>query len=762
MLFGLKVGLSAAECAQCKTLNEVGASECFGCGANLAAAGAGRSLQHKRLETHRQTRERFETLLSTQRANLQPAVTVTDARQYVRFLNNPGIAFADHLSKPASLLADIDLSTMQATHAKEAYTSLSTICGAAEEAYDVYRTLYSVLPPADFAEFHTLLTTFMSAVLDMYIYGMRALFAMTRVDAFEQQRRLQHAVDMAREAAAQLGDTFARIDVEILDPGDTNQRLAVLTGQSAQYDHNSEIDLGAVLSAALSSHDDLSGVARAVLPHLRDLFGTDAVEVAEEQALGLLATAAALSMTDNLVTIKRRARIFLDLLREAHNFHPTDFEGATRKAARDVLTSETIALTIGEQLRVYASAQMSREARRMVLKDAYSNLAENIWRRLSSFLLYAMFLLESMPMTYEDIADWAGFGEKVQWLLDQHKPQYALALEGVSAVMRNAGSHGGVDVMGDKIVLTNVNPQTRKVRTEELTDEEFEVRIRQMLDTCLALRTAFDIFVLGHWATFRDELISLRPPSRLAVEIVKYLLGNWDLSVAYVAVGDRILHVKASLLKPHQPRPYSQYVSICAIFAALMPDVTDVDFLVTRGESVDCHIASSLVPFRAFSSANETVRDIMVLPTMAQLSITTPDQQMADGATRYRGVVAFNVAHFLMVDVARLGEDRGKAVLNRNGYRELVDSVGQRLRAYRQVLLQTPASVCVNALRNGLLEALRDLEQGLRKERRALQNSESFVPTAANIELARAGQVALQIREKTLADAKAMNSNSRP
>ncbi len=249
MLFGLKVGLSAAECAQCKTVNKVGASECFGCGANLAATGAGWSLQHKRLETHSQTRERFETLLATQRASLQPAVTVTDARQYVRFLNSSGIAFADHLSKPASLLADIDLSTMQATHAKEAYTSLSTLYSAAEEAYDVYRTLHSVLPPVEFAEFHTLLTTFMSAVLDMHIHGLRALFAMSTVDTLEQQRRLQHAVDMALEAAAQLGDSFARIDVEMLEPGDINQRLAVLTGQSAQYALNNEVDLGAVLRA---------------------------------------------------------------------------------------------------------------------------------------------------------------------------------------------------------------------------------------------------------------------------------------------------------------------------------------------------------------------------------------------------------------------------------------------------------------------------------------------------------------------------------
>lgn len=757
-LFAMKLGLSAVECQDCGASNEVGAAICQQCGVSFVASPSAKSLQHKRLQVHQSVIASFKDLLDVRLSMLPRATTLVDSQQHVNLIAEGDILSLDYLLRAITLLPTIDVSTIHAAHSKRTHDALAATYQAAEKAFDAYRTVYSVAPPAEFGEFHTLLVTLLSSVLSMYLHGTKAVFSMTLQAAAAESRHLQRALDEALQVITDLPGAFDSIDISGLNPSSVNERLATLAGTSAEFTHQGEIDLAAVVSASVAVHGDIRTASCAIHAHLRDLFEVDADTLGDEELYALIVMASALQASDRLVTVKRRSRFFAEALREAHRARPVQFEQSSRSAVPDIFASQADLLSIIEQLRLYDLPGLSRETRRMQLKDAYDNIAELVWRRPISLPLYAVLVLEGSVLSYQEIAEYTTFGEKVDWLKQRQSTRYVVALEGVSVLIRNAGSHGGVDVSGDKIRLSNINPRTKCKTEEQLTDEQFEARTRKMLDTCIALRTALDVFFIENWSVFQEDIHrALLAAPRLMIQNMKTTFGLWHLVQPHVELDGRTLRAHATVSSNGPVRSCRDYTSLCPVFAGLLPSASDVDFQVMRGDDPLCRIQSSLQPVREFERSTASTKDVMLLPALYALSITEGNEPSLDLPLRYRGAIAFNIGHMIWIDVARIGERRMTASTDPDAYRALLEDLSKRCQAYRRVVFSVPAPTSQVSLRNALIDAVGHFGRGVRTHRTALRQCQWSAFSGHDKHFFEAGRIASELRERTLADAKTVN-----
>jgi RNA polymerase subunit RPABC4/transcription elongation factor Spt4 len=748
---GLRTGWGSLVCKTCGKSSDR-ADTCESCGSDLLSPLAADSVQHKRLVVHQKSLDHLTDLFG----RITPAgITPTDLAQYLDYLSESDLLSRRYWEPVVDSLEAVDMTSLEAIHSKAAFESLGRLTSAADECFEMLRTVSSIKPPPELLEFHALLVAHFCHILDCYEHGVLAIFSLNEADAIRHGAELQVSLQSALDAGARLGDSFNELTVMSRDVArDTvARRLAAVVGSAAQSANGESLDLGAILSMALSRHQDIPAIGTAIFPLLSDLFMSD-LTMTEELGLGLLAIAAPLLIRDNVLTLKRRTLQNLTVLRDASQQRLPELIAAFHNGIESYIEAEVSLLTIAESLATYENLQLSRDAGRMMLVNIYDNLAEFVWRKLASLPIYAMFLCEGSSLTFEQVAEQSTFGDKVQWLVQRQNSRHALALDGVCTLTRNAGSHGAVDTTGDKIRLTNFNPPSGQSTSIELTDEEFAGRIKALIDTCIAIRTALDVFLLENWEEFASQLRALRPPARLGTEIVKFVLGIFDLFGSTIVVEGNHVSVVARAMASGRPRRCHEYKAIFAMLAANLPatESADVEIAGTQGQT--CRLTGTLSPFRDFASA-DVATEVNALPAMLAVTESSNVEAAVDALVTYRGGLVFNVAHALMVDVAALGEARSWATKDRKRYSQLLHGSAERAAVYVRVVGSVDSPPELAGMKDDLLRLTRDYQKAIVRRLQTWDSGKWRVAARPDPQIGSIGMAAIDLRAQTLLDAKA-------
>jgi hypothetical protein len=218
------------------------------------------------------------------------------------------------------------------------------------------------------------------------------------------------------------------------------------------------------------------------------------------------------------------------------------------------------------------------------------------------------------------------------------------------------------------------------------------------------------------------------------------------------------LSVMASDEAPLLPAP--RYVSLCAEIAERLPGAETAVMVIQAAEREYCRIEASLRAFRDFAVAPPSASQIMVIAAMMAVEITSAESEPLDDALRYRGAVAFNVAHSMMVDVARLSDERGNACRNPEHYLSILNEMSERASAYRSVVHSISCPPSEAALRNTLIELCMHFDRGVRIHLRSLRQRRWDAFRGRDKHFWAVGETVLALREETLEDARKVNGQT--
>lgn len=642
-----------------------------------------------------------------------PTIPVTD-QQLLGFLIRNKLLSEQLIDTVKSAAREIHLSSKSAIRSRTTRQAFECLLRSLRETRTVYDDLQSVSLPDQFGDLHLFLQATFRAVLDLHLWTARAVLVTTIEEAQTAQQEIQIALDRAAEGAHALDSELGRIDPESLSTS-VSQRLSLFTGIPAQYEHDGRPDLAPTLASRSGESNWTNSVAslgQIGASFFRQTISVDPTTLSPEHALTLYLLAAETAASEDALTIRRRAAVYLEILNHAFQSNPSHMLATVTAAEDDLAEALVTLLSLGDTFRALKPDQLPREAYRLTLIQANGTLTEWVFARLISILLNAKFVLNGQPKPYTDTSARI-FNEKFN-ILDQEArsadPRYAVALLGVATIARNAGAHGGIRLSGEKIHLTQ-RDKKGKVTEVEMTDDEFSDRLSDLLVTCQALSLAMELFRILH----HDQLSPLRArdESRLLIEGGRALVGLWALHRAEIEIDYEasLVAVQASLQSETLVSDPTEYLPCVVMLALLFRPWSVVQLTVVGADDEQqCRVALPTEEAQAFSELPEEAHALGAIKVIYRAQI---EPTAIDEAQRYRQLWITSAARLVAQEIASLQPLRARLPQTRGDYVAAVERVLRNLKFLRDMLRSFEPPPPIARERNRLLEGIRLLRRGL-------------------------------------------------
>src|SRR5262249_20792554 len=157
------------------------------------------------------------------------------------------------------------------------------------------------------------------------------------------------------------------------------RRLRLLTRWSGAYEHEGQPDLAAVLSAGLRSYTDPIALGEAGAAQFAQMLAINTAVLSPGLNLALYLLAAEVAVSDDPLTLRRRANVFLRLLEDAYHGNTAEMSASFVAAEQEVEGALVILLSLKDQLRAIDPMALPREAGRLTLTQTYHSLIENVF-----------------------------------------------------------------------------------------------------------------------------------------------------------------------------------------------------------------------------------------------------------------------------------------------------------------------------------------------------------------------------------------------
>lgn len=718
----LSVNLSVLHCDRCGNVMSIGTLVCPTCGDSVDPGEPTdpreAPLNRMKLEALGDLLPMFYELTSIAAEEQVSSSLVTDD-QFLSYLNRHSIISAHLLiGNLKELVRDVDLSDEAAIRSPETRGAFEGILKTARELRAIYNELQSVRAPEQLSELHLQAIVAFQTAIDLHVTCARAILALTVEELQATKRELQVAVDRLSVICESMLTELAQADHEAVGLHRIERRLGAFARQSGQYEHGGRPDLAAVLVAGLDEHKDFARLGHVGAACFGQMLLVDPSSLPPEQGLVLYVLAAQVAASDDPLTLRRWSNVLLDVLNEA--FHRDPAAMASAAVAADVDTEEAMVhlLSVGDTLRSIRVDELSIEAIRQQLTTSYLTLVEWSHRRLLNLLLAAKFILRGKPKPYQDIAA-AGFGTKYDWLAKSPDPRYAPAFIHVSVTIRHAGAHGDVDTSGPKIRLfqRDKHDRTKIVGVEELTEDEFGDRLRDLLLTCDALRLSAELFRIEHYHELPLPGLPTRP--RVITEVARVFVGYFGLVRAEIDfTGLERVVVAAEEDERVSTAPYD-YLTAAFTLATLFRSYTTVELQVMRDGDRKCRIEAPVAEVLAQQDLPEDVRTYYLLKLCYLSSVEPHDDSPHE---RYMKYLVQAGSRLLMQDLAAAQQLRAELPKTKRDYTVSVEVLIQKLGMLANVLrtVEPPATAALP--RDSLLIGLESLMRGLREHQRLMRS----------------------------------------
>lgn len=529
----ISITVDVLRCPECETVFSIGTLSCPKCGAEVASdepTDPQKSpLNKRRIEAIGDIARQLSGSVALP-DSLPSHVTVVTDEQLIEYVRRHNLFSADllvgNLKTQCRRLSLDPISEETLQNDREA---LASILSLTQQLQTELHELQASQPNEVMAEVHTLTMSAYRSAIDLHASVGTAALALTMEDVKTARASLQLILDRLTTTAEALQVAHSNFsDSFSIESTVMSRRLMALSPDNRSFEHKGSVDLAEVLLSAFNQYGDLGSLADLGLSSFSDLITIGRDDIADEEGLLLFMLTAELASTFDPMTIRRWARLYLEVLSEAHAANPEAMTRAMASAEVDMEDAISYQLNQIDQLRSSLHDSGPIESKRQILVTTYANLAEWCYRRLVNLLLSAKFIRQGKEKPYEVISS-QDFATKIDWLSKPEDTRLAAAYYMVRKVIRNGASHGDFDIHGERIrtyFRDKKNPHV-VLDSFEYTDEEFEGEFSNLLLTCTALRMANQLFRLQHSRELPEAYASFRP--RPSAEAAKALLGLYGL-----------------------------------------------------------------------------------------------------------------------------------------------------------------------------------------------------------------------------------------
>lgn len=748
----LSVALSTLTCDICERHFSIGMAACPGCGDQVRPEEImdprDGPLNRARLTALGDLLADFEMAADVPDSGDGGAVPVTDD-QFLAFINRNRIISESLIGELKELAVRIDLSDEAAISTRNTRLAFEAMRDAASRTRAVYDELHGMAAPEQFGQLHQMLTAVYHGVLTLYRKCAAAILAVTIEELSNAQRDAQAMLDRLALLVAEMDEEIRRADPERAGTDKINRRFCVFVGREASYDHSGRADLAAVLAAALREGREYHRLGEQAARIFRGLALIDPATLANEEGLFLYMLAAELAASDDPATVRRRASVLLDTLRQALHETPQAMVSALVAAEAEIEQAIVYWLNERDLLRVLPVDSLPPEAVTQKLTQSYHTLLEGTYRRLTTLFLEAGFILRGASKPHEEVAA-ADVATRFFWLKGwiqpgsrRGDPRLQSLLAGVSVVLRHAIAHGDVETVDTHAVATHRGSDSVRtiLRQEELSIDELVDLLRDLSLSCHAMRLAHELFRIE----FRDRLPapSLPASARLSTELVACLVGLWGLARVEVdrSEPDHV-RVHAEVAQGNELQGPKEYAVAAFTLATLFPQSATVALEVSTDTTDRRNVVVPIGEVRDYQHRPDGERDYWFLRL---LFLTQFDPADGSDQKRYTGGLIQLLARMIMRDLAPLSELRSQLPLSLPSYGTTLRTTLHRVSEAITVVESTEAPYGTRPVRSRALEALRSIQKGLVSHEGYLVKGRWQAVTRANPDLERGARLLIKL-----------------
>jgi len=513
-LVELLLPFAAAQCPACGMTTLLRRNrQCAGCGSDLDDEA--RSRVDEVIRRRRQVfKGRIQRLTRQARDNaiLQPSFTrkgqgvpLTD---YIDTVFGPSLNVATALTE--DVRTELRAVTWDPQEDPACITSFQRIVSALDRGITLVTTLANRLPPIEVRAAHRMLTRAVGQMIHGYVTIIEALIATDPDEALERQRE---------------GQRLFTLGARTLEPLPRIINRASRQASPGWWMSGDTLDLAAIAwegvenaSATINQAADIVRAALAMIPGVTELSDAEAL-------LLLPATVLPVAIADP-VLLRERAGLIRDMLTRADSVAP-DW---TQDADELVLRIAEGVRAVNEQVERVGFAATGPNSRRMtipLLADVYVKLVEGPLRDLGGVVIIAARAASGKPngRYTPAIARGVQAGDTVQEL-ERMGPLWH---DAVQMLLRNAGAHAGVRVLGAGVAMTQRKIENGVMvdeETVEMSDAEFAEEFARLSETNLALQLGIVPWLFTH----RSERVvrarhAAAPTQRDCEGLVRLLAG---------------------------------------------------------------------------------------------------------------------------------------------------------------------------------------------------------------------------------------------
>lgn len=725
-LLELSVNLSVLSCDRCNHVMSIGTLVCPTCG---ESADPGEPtdpreapLNRIKLDALGDLSPKFYELAVFPTDEQTPTSLVTDD-QFLNYINRHSVFSSDLLiGNLQKLVRCVDLTDATAIQSSETRQAFEGILKAVQELRAVYDELRSVRVPEQFSELHLHSIVAFQTAIDLHMTCVRAILALTVEELQVTERELQAAMDRLSVTGQTMAKEIGQVDHDAVGLDKIERRLGIFARRPGQYEHGGRPDLAAVLVSGLDEYKDFARLGRVGSDYFGRMLLVDPATLPPEQGLVLYVLAAQVAASDDPLTLRRWTNILLDILNEAFRHNPAAMESAVGAADVDMEEAMVHLLSVGDTLRSLRIDELPIEAVRQQLTSSYQTLFEWSHRRLLNLLLAAKFILRGKPKLYQEIAA-ADSATKRDWLSKTSDPRYAPAFFQLSATIRNAGAHGDVETSGSKVrfITRDRHDRTKIIDVEELTDDEFVVRLRDLLLTCDALRLSTELFRIEHFHELPSPVLPTR--ARVMDEIASIIVGYFDLVHARIRrQGEEIVEVEAEVAERMPAKAPRDYLEAAFTVATLFPAYATAQLRVTQNGELKCRIEVPISEVVAQQALPENIRTYYILKTCYLSTVEPSDDSNAHD--RYMQQLIRTGSRLLMQDVASAQQLRVGLPTTKQDYVVSLNLIIQKVEMLADVLRALEPPETAVSSRDSLLIGLESLRRGLTEHQRLMRSGQ--------------------------------------
>ncbi len=343
--------------------------------------------------------------------------------------------------------------------------------------------LIAIVPPVEMRAMHRLLTRAVCEMVTGYVTLLSAVVAADIEDATQRQQAGQAHLDAAGVTAGRLAEPVGRIEA-LLEPGRWMSRTA--------------LDFAAIAWDAVGGQP--TSVADAAARVRTGLAGIPGVaELSDSHAFVLLPSIVLSAAAADPILLRQRAVLVRNVVDAADRQVP-GWRGDVDEMVRRV---DSALRQITEQVERVGAAPLADEEHRRhnihLLVDVYEQVLEGPLRELGAVVVIAARALRGAAngVYSSGVARGVKAGDIITELDALGEPWRGAA----QMYIRNAGAHGGVDILDHGVKLTQERIEDGAavvVKEETISDREFAAEFAWLQETALSLQLAVLPWLFTH------------------------------------------------------------------------------------------------------------------------------------------------------------------------------------------------------------------------------------------------------------------------